>query len=145
MSTIVTVEKVRTGSLPRNLVRALGVIGAALGAAAVWAIAVPGLGLHLAVKFGTGPSQAVGIDLVLISAVGGSLAGWTVLALLEWRTRRGLTIWTVLAVAGVILSLSAPLITGANLPTKITLPLMHLAVGAVLIPFMRISSRVRTV
>ena len=137
MSAIPTVRPIGKRDLPFNPKRAAGILGAALSAAAVWAVAVPLLGIHLAIRFGSGPIQVVGIEAVVISAIAGSLAGWFVLAMLERRFRQGLTIWTWLATAGVLASLSVPLIAGTTLSTKIALPLMHLAVGAVLIPAMR--------
>jgi len=120
--------------------RALGVVGAAIAAAAVWAIAVPLFGVQLQVRFGSGALQGVGIEAVLISSLLGSLVGWGVLALLEQRTARARAIWTGLATAGVLASLSLPLIAGATISTKATLAVMHLAVGAVLIPAMRRAS-----
>ena len=109
-------------------------------AAAVWAIAVPLFGVQLQVRFGSGALQSVGIATVLISSLFGSLVGWGVLALLEQRTARARAIWTGLAAAGLLASLSMPLIAGATISTKATLALMHLAVGAVLIPAMRRAS-----
>jgi hypothetical protein len=139
-TTTSTVESIRPQVLWMRGARALGVVGAALAAAAVWAIAVPLLGVQLQVRFGSGALQGVGIDAVLISSLLGSLVGWGVLALLEQRTARARTIWTGLAAAGVLASLSLPLIAGATLSTKATLACMHLAVGAVLIPAMRRAS-----
>jgi hypothetical protein len=137
MSALPTVRPIGMRDLRFNRKRAAGVLGAALSAAAVWAVAVPLLGIQLVVRFGSGPIQVVGIEAVVISAMAGSLAGWFVLAMLERLFRKGLTIWTGLATAGVLASLSVPLIAGTTLSTKIALPLMHLAVGAVLIPAMR--------
>jgi hypothetical protein len=137
MSSLTAGRQIGTRTLGLNRTRAAGLLGAALGAVTVWAVAVPLLGIHLTVRFGSGPIQVVGIDAVVISALAGSLAGWGVLASLERLSRHGLAIWTGLASAGVLASLSVPLIVGTTLSTKIALPLMHLAVGAVLIPAMR--------
>ena len=137
MSAITTDRPIGVRAPRVNRVRAAGVLGAVLSAVAVWALEVPLLGIQLAVRFGSGPIQVVGIEAVVISAMAGSLAGWGVLAILERRFHQGVAIWTVLAIVGVLGSLSVPLIAGITPSTKIALPLMHLAVGAVLIPAMR--------
>jgi Family of unknown function (DUF6069) len=139
-TTSTTIEPTRPQALRVRGARALGVIGAAIAAAAVWAIAVPLFGVQLQVRFGSGALQGVGIDIVVISSLLGSLVGWGVLVLLEQRTARARAIWTSLAAAGLLASLSLPLIAGATISTKATLALMHLAVGAVLIPAMRRAS-----
>ena len=85
------------------------------------------------------PGQAP-LDLSLaafvIITLGASLAGWAVLALLEKITRYGRRIWTGLAIAVVLLSflpfLSAEMSTGS----AVVLALVHLVVGAVLIPLL---------
>jgi hypothetical protein len=123
------------GRLRRN--RILGVAGATLAAAAVWAIEVPLLGLRLQTQFGNTAPQDVGIGLVVVSALGGSLAGWGLLALLERRYARARTIWTWIALAFLLVSFSAPLSAGTTTTTKFALAMMHLAVAAVLIPTLR--------
>ena len=120
-----------------NWTRALGVVGAVIAAIAVWAIAVPLLGVHLLVRFGTGAPQSVGIAYVLAASVIGSVAGWGLLVLLERRTSRARTIWTAIAIVAVLVSLSLPLYAGVSTSTKITLAVMHAGVAAVLIPAMR--------
>ena len=55
--------------------RVLGVGGATLAAVAVWAIAVPVLGVHLAIRFGDADAQNVGFGLVVIASLIGSSAG----------------------------------------------------------------------
>src|SRR5690348_12665178 len=119
------------GRLRRN--RILGVAGATLAAAAVWAIEVPVLGIRLQTQFGNTPPQGVGIGLVVLSALAGSLAGWGVLALLERRFARARTIWTGIAIAALLVSFSAPISAGTTTTTKVALAMMHLAVAAVLI------------
>ena len=120
--------------------RVLSVAGATLAATGVWVVAVPLLGAHLLIRFGTGAPQTVGIDLVVGASLVASLSAWGLLALLERRTSRARTIWT--GVAGVVLlvSLSLPLTAGIALSTKAALALMHVAVAAVLIPSLRRSS-----
>jgi len=123
------------GTLRRN--RILGVAGATLAAAAVWVIEVPLLGLRLPTQFGNTAPQGVGIGLVVVSALAGSLAGWGLLALLERRYARARTIWTWIALAFLLVSFSAPFSAGTTTTTKFALAIMHLAVAAVLIPTLR--------
>jgi hypothetical protein len=119
-------------------------VGVAVSAAvAVWVVAAPLLGLHLIVRFGSGSPESVGIDLVIGASLIASLLGWGALALLETRTARARTIWTVLAIAVLIVSLSLPLGAGVAATTKAALALMHVAVAAVLIPILPRSSATR--
>ncbi len=123
------------GTLRRN--RILGVAGATLAAAAVWVIEVPLLGIRLQTQFGNTAPQGVGIGLVVVSALAGSLAGWGLLALLERRFARARTIWTGIAIAVLLVSFSAPISAGTTTTTKVALAMMHLAVAGVLIPTLR--------
>lgn len=120
-----------------SLARALSVTGATLAAVAVWAAAVPGLGVRLLVRFGSGSPQTVHAQLVVAAALTASLCGWGLLAVLERRTRHARAIWTAAAVAITAASLSFPLIAGITAATVTALALMHLAVAAVLIPGLR--------
>ena len=56
--------------------RALGVGGGVLAAVAVWVVAVPLLGVHVLVRFGSGASETVGVDYVIGATLIASLAGW---------------------------------------------------------------------
>jgi predicted permease len=123
--------------------RALGVAGAVIAAAAVWAVAVPLLGIHLMIRFGNAAAESVGIDFVVGASLIGSLLGWGLLAILERRTSRARTIWTVVAMTVVLVSLSLPLTAGTTASTKVVLATMHLAVAAVLIPALRGRSATR--
>src|SRR5580700_7901259 len=78
--------------------RALGVGGAVLAAVAVWVVAVPLLGVNLLVRLGSGAAETVGVDYVIGATLIASLAGWALLALLERRTSRARSIWTVVAI-----------------------------------------------
>ena len=124
--------------------RALGVAGAVLAAAAVWAVAVPLLGLHLMIRFGNAAPESVGIGLVVGASLIGSLLGWGLLAILERRTARARTIWTVVAMTLLLVSLSLPLSAGTTASTKVVLAMMHVAVAAVLIPALRGGSAMRS-
>jgi hypothetical protein len=120
--------------------RVLSVTGATLAAAAVWVVAVQLLGTHLLVRFGAGAPQTVGIGLVVGATLVASLCAWGLLALLENRTARARTIWTVVAVVVLLVSLSLPLTAGVAVSTKAALALMHVAAASVLIPSLRSNS-----
>jgi hypothetical protein len=127
-------QKTRTPG--RIRARALAVAATVAAAALVWLVGEPLLGNDLVVEQ---PGQAP-LDLSLASFViitlGASLAGWAVLALLEKITRYGRRIWTGLAVAVVLVSflpfLSAQMSTGS----AVVLGVVHLLVGAVLVPLL---------
>lgn len=124
-----------TTRISRN--RALCVAGAAAAAVAVWAIAVLGFGVHLTIRFGDGPAQTVAVGVVLAASLVGGLLGWGLLTLLERRTARARAIWTAAAFGVLLVSLSLPLIAATTVSTKVTLTLMHVAVGTVLIAGLR--------
>lgn len=141
-----TSNRERVTSLParrRIRARALGVAGAVLAALAVWTAAVPLLGVDLLVRPGGGRPQTVGPDSVVMASLIASLLGWALLALLEHRTARARTIWTAVALVVVLLSLGAPLTGGVTTAAAVTLTLMHLAVAAVLITVLPLSSPTR--
>jgi predicted permease len=123
--------------------RALSVGGAVIAAVAVWVLAVPLLGVHLIVRFGNGSPQSVGVDFVVGATLIASLLGWGLLAMLEKRTSRARTIWTVVAIAVLLVSLSLPLSAGTTASTKAVLAVMHMAAAAVLIPGLRGGLRLR--
>jgi hypothetical protein len=122
--------------------RALGVVGAAVAALTVWTTAVPLLGVDLVVRPGGGAAQPVGPGSVVVTSLIASLLGWALLALLEHRTSRARAraIWTAMALVAMLLSLGAPITAGVTTAAAVTLTLMHLAVAAVLIAVLRLSS-----
>lgn len=136
MATTMTAASIpATRSIGRN--RALSIAGAAAAAVAVWAVAVLALGVHLTIRFGDGAPQTVAVGFVVGASLVGGALGWGLLAFLERRTARALTIWTVAAIAVLLVSMSLPLVAGTTVSTKVTLVLMHVAVGLVLIPGLR--------
>jgi hypothetical protein len=124
--------------------RALGVGGAILAAVVVWVIAVPLLGVHLLIRFGSGAPETIGVDYVVGATLIASLVGWGLLATLERRTPRAPAIWTVVAVVALLISLSLPLTAGTTTGSKAALALMHVAAAVVLIPVLRGGSARRT-
>lgn len=125
-------------------IRGLGVVGAVLAPAAVWTIAVPLIGVALRAVIGPGAAaQTIGLGAVVPVALAVSLLGWALLALLERRTPRARTIWTVLAVAVLVLSLAGPLVGGVTAAAILTLIVAHIVLAAVLIPALYCSSPTR--
>jgi hypothetical protein len=60
MATTTSLDHTKPATTRLSQTRALSVAGATLAAAAVWVLAVPLLGTHLLVRFGSGASQNVG-------------------------------------------------------------------------------------
>ncbi|KAB8194667.1 hypothetical protein FH608_015910 [Nonomuraea phyllanthi] len=111
----------------------LTVIGAPAAALAVWALAVPLAGITLTARMGAAP-QPVGPVLVIVASLVAGLAGWALLAVLERRATRPGRNWTIIALVVLVLSLSGPLTSAVGAAATVVLLLMHLVVGAVLIP-----------
>lgn len=120
--------------------RAVAVGAGALAALVVWILAVPVLGVDLAVAQG-GATQAVGVVAVIVTPVLAGLLGWALLALLESRARHGRRIWIAVAVVIVLLSVVGPITSATNTAAAITLTLMHLVVATVVIPGLTRSAR----
>jgi len=127
---------VRTPSTRRRT-RSLVVLATVLAAVVVWVIAIPVLGAEVTIPARPGASERVdlGVVPVLITSTVAALAGWALLAVLERFFRNARAIWTVVAVAVLVLSMPyAPGFTGLE---RVVLGLLHLTVAAVLIPGMR--------
>ncbi|WP_329424901.1 DUF6069 family protein [Streptosporangium sp. NBC_01495] len=113
---------------------ALAVGGAVLATALLWAVAqILGIDLRVDPRNGQPPGVislpfAAALTLVL------SLLGWGTRALLDRLTRRAPVIWAVIAVLVLLVSFLPLFAVEATGGTKAILALMHLAVGAVLIP-----------
>lgn len=128
-----------TAATPVRRLAAAAVAGATVAPAVPWAVArIAGADLEVTTA---GTTMDVGLALVLPTALAMSLAGW---GLLTWLLRRrgdGRRVWTGVALTVLVLSLSGPLITEADADARVYLLLMHLAVGAVLIPGLRAAVR----
>lgn len=126
----------KTRTLGRVGARTLAVAATVAAAALIWLVGEPLLGNDLVVEQPGQPPLDLGLAAFVIITLGASLAGWAVLALLEKVTRYGRRIWTGLAVAVVVVSflpfLSAQMSTGS----AVVLTLVHLVVGAVLVPLL---------
>src|SRR5580693_3954124 len=123
--------------------RALSAVGGALAAALAWVVEVPLLGIHLNVRFGAGHTQTIAIGQVIGVTVAASLLGWLLLALLERRTPRARLLWTTIALAALAASLALPLAAATTTSAVTGLIVMHLSVGAVVIPAMARTARTR--
>jgi predicted permease len=123
--------------------RALCTAGGALAAALAWIVEVPLLGIHLNVRFGTGHIQAIAIGQVIGVTVAASLLGWLLLARLERRTPHARRLWTIFALAVLAASLALPLAAATTTSAAAALIVMHLSVGAAVIPAMAYTARAR--
>ena len=121
--------------------RALCAAGGALAAALAWIVEVPLLGIHLNFRFGTGHIQTIAVGQVIGVTVAASLLGWLLLALLERRTPRSRLLWTTIALAALAASLALPLAVATTTSAAVGLIVMHLTVGAAVIPAMAHTAR----
>jgi Family of unknown function (DUF6069) len=123
--------------------RALCALGGALAAALAWTVEVPMLGIHLNYRFGTGHIQTIAAGQVIGVTVAAALLGWLLLALLERRTPRARSLWTAIALAALAASLALPLAAATTTSAAAALVVMHLTVGAAVIPAMARTARTR--
>jgi hypothetical protein len=123
--------------------RALCAAGGALAAALAWIVEVPLLGIHLNFRFGTGHIQTIAVGQIIGVTVAASLLGWLLLALLERRTAHARLLWTASALAALAASLALPLAVATTTSAVTGLIVMHLTVGAVVIPAMAHTARTR--
>jgi len=129
--------------LKHGRARALSAAGGALAATLAWIVEVPLLGIHLDVRFGAGHIQTITIGQVIGVAVAASLLGWLLLALLERRTPRARSLWITVALAALAASLALPLAFASTTSAVAGLIVMHLTVGAVVIPALARTARTR--
>ena len=82
-------------------------------------------------------NQDIGLSAVILTSLVASLAAWGVLAVSERYVVRSRRIWTVLAVAGFVLSLGGPMSgTGIETSGRVLLVALHVIVAGVLIPLL---------
>jgi len=114
-------------------------VGAAVAAAAVIWLIAEAAGVDLTVDMKNGqPPMAVGLPIVVTFAAQAALLGWITLAGLErFLPARARVIWTVLAAAVLLFSFVPIAVAEATAGAKVALSLMHLAVAAALVPFLR--------
>ncbi|MFF0431978.1 DUF6069 family protein [Streptomyces sp. NPDC004327] len=124
--------------------RALAVVAAVVIDGLIWLLAHSAFDIDLRTPDGPGSTTTSPLPFpaVIIGVAVIGLLGWGLLALLEkFAAGRARTVWTVVALVILVLSLFAP-VFGAGLTTgnKITLVLFHLVVGAILVPAFRKSA-----
>ncbi|WP_418957207.1 DUF6069 family protein [Streptomyces tritici] len=129
-----------TGTPPTRI-RALAVVAAVVVDGLIWLLASSVLDIDLRIPDGPGATttSALYLPAVLIGAAVIALLGWGLLALLEkFAAGRARTLWTAIALAVLLLSLFAPLFgAGLTAGNRATLVLLHLTVGAILVPAFR--------
>jgi hypothetical protein len=114
----------------------LTVTAAATAASVVWTLARLA-GTTVTVSMPHQAPMAIGLPMVVFTALVASLAAWGSLAALERLTRRPRAVWTGLAVVALLASFGPVLLAHTSNGTRIALALMHIAVAAVLIPALR--------
>ena len=134
-----TLSRLRRGD------RVVVVLAAVIAPALVWLVATVGFGQHLYQPgFGGSAPQELSIWLAAVVAGIAALAGAGVLALIERINRRPAQVWLVVSTAALILSLGGPLSgEGISTANRLALVSMHLAAGAVLVPLLYRSARLR--
>lgn len=125
----------------RTAVRVAIVVGGAVAAVVVWALAKIAGGIQ--VSLGGGAATDMPWWQVIAASLVGGLAGWALLAILEARIgSRARKIWTIVAVIVVVVSLAGPFGTpGIALGDRFWLAAIHIVLGLVVIPAMGRTSR----
>lgn len=124
----------------RHRDRALAVAGTVVAAVLVWLVSGPLLGADLRVEVPDQEAFEIGLAPTLLFSLVPALLGWALLAVLERFTAKARVIWTVIAVAVLALSF-VPLVNVPAAGDKVALAVLHLVVGAVLIPVFWRTSR----
>lgn len=119
----------------RTARRLAGVLAAPVAALAAHLVLTQGLGIELRAGGST-----VAWSSVLVAAVVAGVVGWLVVAGLERLGGDLRRRWTVVALAGLVLSLPGPLLEGATPAAGLGLVALHLVVASVVIPTLAPSS-----
>ena len=125
----------------RSWARALCAAGGAAAAAIAWAVEAPLLGIRLTVRFGAMAPQTVVAGQVVGAAAVAGLLGWLLLAALDRRAARVRTTWTAAALLVLAVSLAVPLAAATTTSAAVGLVVLHLVVGAVVIPGLASTAR----
>jgi hypothetical protein len=140
MSTATTTTNVSSPS--RRAIRPLAILGTIACTLAVWVAARSLAGVDLGVRLGPGTAVTqVGPVAVAATSLLAGLAAWGLLAVLERTTRRPGRVWTVIAVAVLIVSLTGPLGAAVTPAGRAALAAMHLVAGLVLVPSLARTAR----
>ncbi|MEV0916194.1 DUF6069 family protein [Streptomyces sp. NPDC049967] len=115
--------------------RIVCLLAATVAAVIVWLIAHSALDIDLKTKAqGGGDPQEVGLAMVIGATILIGLVAWGVVALLDRKSPKARTRWTVIASIVFVVSLLGPFGSGEGGSTKAALLCMHLVVALVLIP-----------
>lgn len=133
-----------TSSTGRRRRRAGAAVGAVIAALVVYALARLAAGHLLQPAFGSGDPTRLSAGFVAVVAALGALLGWGVIALLESASHKAARVWAVSAPLVLLASFAMPLSGhGVSAGNRLALILIHLAVGAVVIPAYWVSSPTR--
>jgi hypothetical protein len=97
---------------------------------------------HL-LRFGAGHTQTIAVGQVIGVTLAASLLGWLLLAQLERRTPHARLLWTTISLVALAVSLALPLAAATTSSAVTGLIVMHLTVGAAVIPVMAHTARTR--
>lgn len=131
------VETATSNRTERRRSRLTAVVVAVVAASVLWAVIELAFGLDLRGPTFPGGTMDVALGHVAIGSLSISLAGWALLAALEHAVSRPRRVWTAIAVIVLLVSLGGPLSgTGVTTANRLSLVLLHLLVGATLIPLL---------
>ena len=94
------------------------------------------MGIRLNIRFGGARPQTVVAAQVIGTALAAGLIGWLLLAALDRRAPRPRATWTGIALLVLAASLALPLAAATTTSAAIGLIVLHLVVGAAVIPGM---------
>ncbi|MDT0377716.1 hypothetical protein E4198_17980 [Streptomyces sp. RKND-216] len=122
--------------------RIVTMVVATLVGAAVWFVARVAFDVKVIAKTGA-TETTVQLPSVIVAGVLSGLLGWGLLELLERKASKPGTVWSVIASVVLVLSLFTGPLNGVTTGAKVTLVLLHLAVGLVLIAGLARTARKR--
>lgn len=123
-----------TQTKPRRRTRLAAVATAVAATAVLWVIGEPLLGYDFILTPPGRPAMDLGLGEIAFATLISSLAAWALLAVLERFTEHARVIWTVVAIAVLLASFMPFTQVEASTGSTALLALMHVAVGAVLVP-----------
>ncbi|TAN29491.1 MAG: hypothetical protein EPN30_02450 [Actinomycetota bacterium] len=131
---------------PARWARPTGVTGGAVAAVLTWTIARFGAGLHLRTPAFSGSAHPASLsaNLAFFVAILVAAAGWALLVGLEHWTKHPRRLWLSAGGIAFAVSLAGPLSGhGVSAADRLGLVCMHVAVAAVVLPVLAVSSSPR--
>lgn len=113
--------------------RIITVVAATLVTAAVWFVARVAFDVEVIAKTGASETR-VQLPSVIIATVVAGLLGWGLLELLERKASSPGTVWSIVAVVVLVLSMFGGPLGGVTTDAKVTLAVLHVTAGLVMIP-----------